>query len=307
MRREPAATIRPMALGILSMLGVVSLWSITPTLMKIALQGFQPFSVAFIRLVLGATVLLSAYLARRGTLKDLFKPNGWALLGAAGITVNYTFFCFSLQHTTAGAGGLVVQIQFVTLAVLAAVLLKERFNALKLLGMGSVIGGIVMVIATQGNLQTAFAADYRFGNLLMLVSGIGWGFYAVSNKALTVERATLPILIPFMLLAAIPTGIGAVIGRSTAPVIPVESIVAILVLGVASTGVGFFLISTGMRRLSAGLAGTITGITPLFNLFVAHWVLGEPLSPYLILSGVLIFAGLAGIVQAERLGAAARS
>jgi drug/metabolite transporter (DMT)-like permease len=78
------------------------------------------------------------------------------------------------------------------------------------------------------------------------------------------------------------------------------------VLGIASTGVGFFLISTGMRRLSAGLAGTITGITPLFNLFVAHLVLGEPLSPYLVFSGVLIFAGLAGIVQAERLGAAAR-
>lgn len=49
-----------------------------------------------------------------------------------------------------------------------------------------------------------------------------------------------------------------------------------------------------------GLAGTITGVTPLGNLLVAHFALGEPLAPMFFASGVIIASGLAVIVRSER-------
>ena len=289
-----------MVLGIFSMLGVVALWSVTPTLMKIALRSFEPFSVAVMRLGLGAVVLVAGYLVRGGRLRNLVRKNGWLLTGGLGIAVNYLFFCLSLKFTTAGAGGLVVQIQFVVLAVLAAVVLRESLSPLKVTGMLTVITGIILVMVFQGDIQGFFAPKYHMGNFVMLAGGLGWGVYALSNKVLSSRLSNFEILIPMILPAILITGCFAVIGRNPNPVVSIESVIAILVLGVLSTGAGFFFVAAGIRRLSAALAGTITGITPLFNLLISHWVLGEPLTPFLIISGVLVTGGLAGIVKSER-------
>ncbi len=138
------------------------------------------------------------------------------------------------------------------------------------------------------------------GNSIMLVSGLGWSIYAISNKALSDRMSGRELLIPMLFLATLSTGLVALITRNPIEEISAESIAALVVLGVASTGGGFFLIDFGMRRLSAGLLGTITGATPIVNLLVAHWTLGEPLGPSLIVSGLTITVGLALIVQSER-------
>lgn len=289
-----------MVLGIFSMLGVVALWSVTPTLMKIALRSFEPFTVAVMRLTQGGVVLLAVYLVRGGRLRTLIRRSGWLLLGGVGVAVNYLFFSLSLNFTTAGAGGLIAQIQFIVLAVLAAVVLRERLNPFKIFGMVTVVSGIILVTMFQGNIQELFASRSRLGNIVMLASGLGWGVYALSNKALSSRLSNFEILIPMIFLAIPITGCFAVIGRNPQPLISIGSVLAIIALGVLSTGAGFFFVAAGMRRLSAALAGTITGITPVFNLLISHFVLGEPLTTHLIISGILIAGGLAAIVLGEK-------
>jgi drug/metabolite transporter (DMT)-like permease len=295
-----------MLIGILCMFGVVSLWSVTPTLIKIALRSFDPFTIAFYRLTIGAAVLLVAYVVRKGKARRLIQTDSFVLIGGLGVTINYAFFCLSLNFTTAGAGGLIAQVQFIILAILAAILLKEKFRPLKIAGMGAVITGIIVVLILKGDFRSAFAAQYRLGNSFMLISGTGWAFYALSNKVLSTRRSNFEILIPMLVIGSVLTGISAIAAGGAGPpnaeslTVTPEAIGAILVLGVLSTGGGFLLVDAGMRRLSAGLAGTITGFTPVLNLIVAHFALGEPLIPMLFLCGILIALGLAGIVRSER-------
>ena len=73
-----------------------------------------------------------------------------------------------------------------------------------------------------------------------------------------------------------------------------------LVVGVLGTGLSFTLVSEGMKRLSAALAGTITTATPIAQIALAHWILQEPVTWSLAGGGVLILAGVLGMVYAER-------
>ncbi|MGQ9630979.1 MAG: DMT family transporter [bacterium] len=288
-----------MWVGILCMLGVVSLWSITSVLIKIALRTIDPFTLSFLRLSQGAVVMALAYKLRGGRWFDLLPKDRWVLIGGAGVSVNYIFFILGLNYTTAGAGGLVIQVQFVTLAVLAAVVLHERLAGLKLLGMLSVVLGVTLVFWGRGELGEVFRSQYALGNALMILGGIGWGVYALSNKVLSSRMGNLEILIPILAIGAISSGLAAIPQFEMRSSFSPGGISAIVILGVFCTGANFILLAEGIKRLSASLAGTMTSLTPLFNLLLAHWVLGEELSGYMFVSSALIISGILGIVFAE--------
>ena len=142
-----------MGLGIASMIGVVSLWSITYVLIKIALRIVDPYTLAFLRLAQGVIILSVLYKIRGGRCRDLLRNEKWLLIGGLAIGVNAILLVLSLDYTTASAGGLVVQFQFVTLAVLSALILRESFSVIKTAGILTIVCGVVLVFSAQGALK----------------------------------------------------------------------------------------------------------------------------------------------------------
>ena len=125
-----------MGIGIACMLGVVALWSVVPVLVKLLIPVFDPFTIAFLRLSQAAAVVLVVFFVRGHSLRDI-RLCGWHLIGGLGIGLNYSMFALSLSYTTASAGVLIVQVQYVTLVVLATLVLHERLGLGKVAGMAS--------------------------------------------------------------------------------------------------------------------------------------------------------------------------
>ena len=96
-----------MGIGILCMLGVFALWSVIPVLVKLLFPVFDPFTIAFLRLLQGATVVSVAFFARGHTLRDI-QWSWWHMIGGLGISLNFSLYALSLSYTTASAGVLVV-------------------------------------------------------------------------------------------------------------------------------------------------------------------------------------------------------
>jgi drug/metabolite transporter (DMT)-like permease len=289
-----------MRTGILCMVGVAVLWGIIPILVKIVLMTIDPLSLSFLRLFQGLVVLLLLYRIRGGQWKALFQKNGWILIGGVALGINYALFSLSLNFTTAGAGVLIVQIQVVTLAVLAALFLGERLTVFKIAGMVAVICGVVFVVLPQNTLGNMFSSQYTMGNAIMVVSGLGWGVYALANKTLGRQMGSLHILIPIFAIATLMTGAVAATQFELKAAISVKALAAIIVLGVVCTGGAFYLVSEGMKRLSAALAGTITTLAPPLALWLAHLVLGEDISTSMFTATALIIGGILIMVYSER-------
>ena len=89
------------------MLGVFTLWSVIPVLVKLLFPVFDPFTIAFLRLLQGAAVVSAAFFARGHTLRDI-QWSWWHVIGGLGMSLNFSLYAFSLSYTTASAGSLVV-------------------------------------------------------------------------------------------------------------------------------------------------------------------------------------------------------
>ena len=289
-----------MRTGILCMVAVTALWGIIPILVKIVLKTIDPFSLSFLRLFQGAVVLLLLYRIRGGQWKALFQTNRWLLIGGIGISINYALFTIGLNFTTAGAGVLVVQIQVVTLAVLAALFLGERLTAFKIAGMVAVICGVVFVVLSQNTLWGMFGSQYTLGNAMMFVSGLAWGVYALANKTLSKQMGSFHILIPIFGIGALVTGVVAATQFELKATISVKALAAIVLLGALCTGGAYYLFSEGLKRLSAALAVTITTLSPLLSMWLAHLILGEEISTAMFVATALIIGGILVMVYSER-------
>lgn len=295
-----------MGIGILCMLGVFALWSVIPVLVKLLFPVFDPFTIAFLRLLQGAAVVSVAFFARGHTLRDI-QWSWWHMIGGLGVSLNFSLYALSLSYTTASAGSLVVQVQYVALTVLAVAVLRERLGAGKIAGMALVLAGVAVVVGAREDVGHLFAPRYVLGNVLMLFAGLGWGIYALANKALAPRAGTAAILIPMMTMGVVVTGALAATHFQLRSEPTADTWIVVLVLGVLTTGCAFVLVSEGMKRFSAVLVGTLTATTPIGQIALAHWVLGEPVTWSLTGGGVLILAGVLGMVYAERFQARQRA
>ena len=275
-----------MRLGILCMVGVAVLWGIIPILVKIVLRTIDPFSLSFYRI-------------RGGRWGALFQKNRWLLIGGIALGINYALYSLSLNFTTAGAGVLIVQIQVVSFAVLAALFLGERLTACKIAGMVAVICGVVFVVLPQNTLEDMFSSQYALGNAMMFAAGLTWGIYALANKTLGRQLGSFHILIPIFGISTMITGAVSATQFELRAAISVKALAAIVVLGALCTGGAFYLVSEGMKRLSAALAGTITTLAPLLTLWLAHLILGENISTAMFAATALIIGGILIMVYSE--------
>ena len=163
-----------MGIGILCMLGVFALWSVIPVLVKLLFSVFDPFTIAFLRLLQGAAVVSVAFFVRGHTLRDI-QWSWWHLIGGLGMSLNFSLYALALSYTTASAGSLVVQVQYVALTVLAVAVLHERLGVGKIAGMVLVLAGVAVIVGVREDVGHLFAPRYVLGNVLMLFSGLGWG------------------------------------------------------------------------------------------------------------------------------------
>jgi len=290
----------PVIAGVLCILSVVLLWSFTPVLIKIALEFIDPYTLSFLRLIQGLALIVTMWRKRYGTFRGIFTFDPLILVGGTGISINYILFIVALNYTTAGMGGLVAQIQFVTLALLAWIVIGEKFHPLKLVGVFIIVAGVSLVFIQSGSASMLMKSEYILGNGLMLIAGVGWGIYAMANKALSTRKSNLEILAPIFVIAATASLVASVLNFQTRAPLTGIGIVAIILLGTLVTGVGFLLMSAGLKRLNASLVGAITGTTPLFNILAARWILKESLTPIIFVSACVILFGILSIVQADK-------
>ncbi|MEE3235179.1 MAG: DMT family transporter [Candidatus Latescibacterota bacterium] len=288
-----------MLTGIASLFGIVALWSVIPSLIKLLLPTFDPFVLGFLRLILATFVYLGLFLYNRNTFSDI-RFSWWYVFGGVALGINYLFYAFSLSHTTASAGCLIVQVQYVTLAALATIVLKEQLTPLKWLGMTIVLLGVFFVIISRDGATELVAPQYFIGNILMVFAGFGWGVYALANKALAPQLSSAMILFPIFLISSVVAYIPAHCSIIEMSMPSTDSIVIVFFLGAVCSGGSFLFLSEAMKRLSAVLVGSATALAPIAQISVANYLLGEPITIAVVIGGVVIISGVSCMVYSER-------
>jgi drug/metabolite transporter (DMT)-like permease len=284
----------------------VAFWGLSFVATKAAVSEISPFALIFARAGLG-TALLILILSRRSG--EWFPPReSWptlALMGFVGVAFHQAIQGFALTLTSAVHTGWLIGLTPIWSALLAAVVLHERFGAHKLAGLVLGFAGAVVVV-TRGHLfaDLALLPSTR-GDLLILASTVNWAVYSVVGhpvlRRLGAPRATLGAMAAGFVILAVPVlwlGVWRDYARLGA-----AGWAAVLFLGLACSGLGYLFWYGALEKIEASRVAAFLYLEPLVTLAAAVALLGERVQAITVAGGLML---LLGVYLVERAPAPAK-
>lgn len=278
----------------ISLLLVVMVWAGAFSAIKVLLDhGTTAEDIAILRYVVAAPGF-AFLLWRTGGLPGLNRRDGLRILAAGALVVAGYHISLNVgeSSTTAGTAALVVALAPAMTVALALGLQLERFSARRTIGIATAFVGVAIVVLLGSGEEISL--DNAKGPLIVLGAPLAFALYNIlllplfrryGVLALTAATslAGMVALIPF---ARRSTFEG--LGGTTA-----GDLGLILYLGIVCTLLGYIAWNIGLRGLGASRAVAYAyGIPPL-AVVTGALTLDEPVTPWLVLGGALVVAGVA--------------
>lgn len=281
-------------LAITLLVACCAFWGFQQILIKFAVQEIPPLWQASIRMW-GATALLWAWCVGRGV--PLFQRDGTlrgGLLAGLLFAAEFCFIYLGLMHTSASRFTVFLYTSpFVVALLLPRVVPGEHLRRIQWAGL--VLAFTAVAIAfSEGFLHHSPVVGQWRGDLMGLAAGLCWGLTTLTIRATRLTSASAEKTLFYQL------GV-------TALVAPLLSIALGERWGLAYSGLvwGSLLLQTVvgafasyltwmwlLRHYPATQMSTFTFLTPVFALVFGVMLLGEPLTPQLLLALVGVAVGI---------------
>jgi drug/metabolite transporter (DMT)-like permease len=252
-------------------------------LCRVALKHTNIDAASFttIRLISGAVMLWLVVRMRPGA-----YAGGGNWLSALALFAYAAGFSFAYVSLPAATGALLlfgaVQATMIGYGVWAG----ERLLKWQIIGLVLALGGLV------GLLLPGLSAPPLYGSTLMLGAGIAWGIYSLRGKgAGDPTRVTAGNF-----LRAVPIAVTlSIIVWNSLTVDPAGFWYAVA-SGALTSGLGYALWYTVLPALKATNAATVQLSVPVIAATGGVVILGEPITPRLVLASAAILGGIALVI-----------
>jgi len=272
---------------LLAFAAIVVLGGINGTAIRVGNAELGPFWGATLRFGIAAVVLFAIVRARR-----LPLPRGRALLGSAlygflSFGITFALINWALVDTPAGLAQVILALVPLLTLLLAVIQGAEGFRIQSAAGALVSLAGVALVFGE------------RLGGDVPLLSMLAVLLAAVSIAEANVVAKRLPRCHP-VANNAVGMGVGALVvlalafisGEQMAVPARPETLVALGYLALIGSVVVFTLYLFVIERWTASATSYALLLMPLVSVVVAAVVLNEPITPILVLGGVLVLAGV---------------
>lgn len=305
--------------------GMVFFWGASFPLTKVALQWLGPTSIAFLRWTISAVILIGwlavcsargvAAPGRRGLtttvgtavapvyplagpadklaeLMRLVRRDGWLLAWVAltGVTLFYFLENLALRYTTAINAGVLSNLTSIFIVLVSMIWLRERLALIEWAAMGIAFLGATLV--SQGAGHFSWSGPGLVGDLMMVLASFFGGIYSVGGKRLVADYPADVVTTGVATLGALFLAPLALL-EGLSLVMPLSAWGALLLLGVGAGALANLWWLRLLSHTSAGRAGAVLFLIPIVATALAVVGLREPLTPVMVLGGLLVLAGVA--------------
>ena len=247
---------------------------------------WKGLSIASFRSLLAVVVLVIFAEAIHHPLK-LTKG---VVFGAAAVCCNSMFFTLATKMTTAANAILLEFTSPIFVILFLWLVFHEKPKALDIVACVLVFAGIGCFVLDglgQGNL---------LGNILAIFAGMGYAWVFLMNRLPGGDALFSTILGQcFTVAIGLPS---LVTERDFSPPVMLWAIA----LGVFQLGLAYVFLTTGLRSAPPVPASLVAGIEPVLNPVLVALVVGETLSGWSILGGIVVFGTVMvyNVIEARR-------
>ncbi len=273
----------------------MALWGGTWVAGRILAQSIHPMSAAFLRFALASAMLLLMSCRAQGRLPRLNRAQVLPVmfLGATGVFIYSYFFFTGLKTIAAGRAALIVACIPVCISALSAILYKERFGPVRIMGALISLAGVSVVIA-DGNPLKLLSGGVSSGDFMILGCVASWTAYSLGGRAV---MKTLPPLTTvtwscvfgtlMLLPAALASGLFADMAQARA-----IDWACIVFLGILATGLAYFWYYQAIQVIGASRSGIFINTVPVFAVIMGYLLLDEPIHLSLLAGGLMVVTGV---------------
>ena len=244
------------------------------------------------RAFFGVIIILVVITIRRERLDyEAIKRNiGWLTLSSFLMCANWICQFEAFKYTTIATSTLCYYMQPVFYILAAAVVLRERLSARKIVCVIIAFCGMILV---SGVLQTGLHFSEMRGVLFGVSGGFFYAMVVLINKYMKDISPMNTVIMQLAMVSLIMLPYSALTGAFREVSITMTGIICLLVLGFLHTGIGYIIYFDAVNRLPAQTVGIMSYIDPVEAILLSAFFLKEPISVYTIIGAVMILGAAA--------------
>lgn len=271
------------------------LWGSQYVISKIALRTVPPVTLLALRYLVSVPALFIV-LRLRHALTPV-KKGDWPILFAIGFTGYFASFCLQMlgiNRLTGSVSSLLGAMNPIFIPILAAFFLHERITPAKIACVALSMAGVVIIVGVDGTVDAS-------GALLMLASVFLWSTASIIIRRVSGRYDPMQIALIAILCALPLTGGWSLIELQSAPCsFTLESVLAVLYMGVLGTAVTHSLWNYSLRVMDASFCSMFYPMQPLVSSILGVLFLHEAVTPGFVIGALMICCGIvAAVISAK--------
>ncbi|EML6321855.1 DMT family transporter [Bacillus cereus] len=281
-------------LGAICLSLAASIWGGMYVVSKYVLDFIPPLTLVWLRFIIAFVVLYGILkLAEKKQKKKVtIRKKDWLLfawIGFIGYFISITCQFIGTKLSDAHTGSLVTSATPAFMVIFAALILKEKLSARRLLStILATIGGIIVI---GWDIEIG---SYFIGTIILVGAAITWALLSIYVKIASIQFSSLVIttyaiffslffITPFMIWELQTSSIGTV---------NTYVIFGVLYLGIVSTAGAFFLWNKGLELIDASIGSLFFFLQPIVGSLLGWLLLNETLNSNFFIGGILIICSV---------------
>lgn len=280
--------------ALLALLFTMLIWGVSPVFFRSLSLELGPSDHLAIRYAFVGLIFAIA-LAVTGSWR--IERRDWprlAIISLVGFVGYNLGSAFGFELINAGTGSLIIGTQPLLIALFGAVLAKERLTPAAIIGLAVGFAGTIFLVWKDVGVQGE-ATRFVTGCVFIFLSGTCWAIYAVASKPLIRKYGSFPTTATSIVIVSLTLVL--LLGRpSTIATLQAMSPRSWLEMGylvIFVTSLTMVTWNYGAGRLPAAAAGAFLYMVPPIGVAAGALVLGETVTPGMLIGGALIMAGVA--------------
>lgn len=264
-----------------------------PVFAKIGLKEIPPFIFTFLRFFIASLFLLPLFLRTKPVInKGISKIILISFLG----TINVTLFALGIRLTTATVGQVLYAAVPLLAVLFSKILLKEKITLKKLLGIGLGFLGVSFIIFLPiVNQASSLKTDF-LGNLLIFAAVISFSLYSVLSKKIQLQYSPIYLTTIFSVTTVMVLFILSIPELKSSPdffrSLSLGAIVSVLYVSLFGSVIYYLLYQYAIKHGTPVIASLTMFLQPTATFAWAFILLGEHLTPGIIMGTTLAFIGI---------------
>ena len=244
--------------------------------------------IATYRMVLASLVLIPFALHKKKATEWGKKDRGWLLLSGLFLSLHFVFWIASLKYTSVASSVVLVSTHPVFVGIGSHFLLREHLR-------WNLIAGIVLSVLGSsliGYGDMATSKEAFMGDVLALLGAIMASGYFLVGRKMRKGQDLLSYIFPVYSTAALVLILFSLFFQQTFFGYSPTTYLFLILLALVPQLIGHTTFNWALKYLPASMvAVTILG-EPVGSTILAYFILGEGLTTWKLLGGILILAGI---------------